>query len=276
MRIDLHTHTTASDGVLTPTELVERAAREQVDVVGVTDHDTVTGVAEAQSAGEPLGVRVVAGIELTSRHDGRAVHVLGYFLDPLDEDLRRVLDAMQAERLDRVKRMVRRLNELGYELTLDEVLRYATGAIVARPHVARALVARGYIGAVRDAFTPELIGDGGRADVSRTPITPREAVDVIAAAGGAPVIAHPGLAHHLGTHQPIPDALIDELAARGLRGLEVDHPDHDLQTRDRLRRLASRLGLVVTGGSDFHGETPRPIGYCTTTDESLASLEAPA
>src|SRR5438552_8450512 len=174
MRIDLHTHTTASDGVLTPTELVALAARREVDVIAITDHDTVMGVAEAAGASE--AVRVIAGIEVSARHDGRAVHVLGYFLDATDETLLRRLDEMQADRLDRMGRMVARLNELGYELTLDEVLAHARGAVVARPHVARALVARGYVGSVRDAFTPELIADGGRADVPRRQLSPHESL----------------------------------------------------------------------------------------------------
>jgi predicted metal-dependent phosphoesterase TrpH len=273
MRIDLHTHTTASDGVLTPTELVELASSRDVDVIGVTDHDTVTGVAEAAAAGERLGVRVVAGIELSARHTDRAVHVLGYFLDAADERLLRALDEMQVDRLDRIKRIVARLNELGYELTLDEVLAHAHGAVVARPHVARALVARGYIASVGDAFKPELIADGGRADVPRKQLTPAESVALIRAAGGVSVIAHPGLAHHLGTHDPMPDELIEQLASSGLAGLEIDHPDHDPVTRDRLQALADRLGLVATGGSDFHGETDRPIAYNTTSPESLARLE---
>lgn len=273
MRIDLHTHTTASDGVLTPTELVELAAGRKIDVIGITDHDTVMGLPEAAAAAERFGVRVVAGIEFSAQHDDRVVHVLGYFVDADDEGLLRTLDEMQAERLDRVKRMVARLNELGYELTLDEVLAQATGAIVARPHVARAMVARGYVSSVGDAFTPELIANGGRADVPRRQLTPSESIDAIRAAGGVPVIAHPGLAHHLGTHDPMPDELIEQLASAGLAGLEVDHPDHDPLTRERLRALADRLGLVATGGSDFHGETDRPIAFCTTTLDALERLE---
>jgi predicted metal-dependent phosphoesterase TrpH len=272
MRIDLHTHTTASDGVLTPTELVEQASQREVDVIAVTDHDTVTGVAEATEAGERLGVRVVAGIELSARYDDRAVHVLGYFLDPGHETLRRRLDEMQAERLDRVHRMVARLNDLGFELTVDDVLAQAKGAVVARPHVARALVDRGHIGSVRDAFTPELIADGGRADVPRKQLAPHDAVALIGTAGGVAVIAHPGLAHHLGTHNPLPESLIAELRDNGLAGLEVDHPDHPPLVRDALRKLAADLGLVATGGSDFHGETGRPIADCTTSDDMFERL----
>ncbi len=274
MRIDLHTHTTASDGVLTPTEIVALASQRDVDVIALTDHDTVTGVAEATEAGRPLGVRVVAGIELSARHKDRAVHMLGYFLDPGNDNLRRRLDRMQAERLDRIHRMVRRLNDLGLELTVDDVLAEAKGAVVARPHVARALVARGYIGSVSDAFTPELIADGGRADVPRTQLTPREAVALIGSAGGVAVIAHPGLAHHLGTHNPLSDSLIRDLRDGGLAGLEVDHPDHPPLVRDSLRALAAELGLLITGGSDFHGESGRPIADCTTGEDAFARLEA--
>lgn len=270
MKIDLHCHTTASDGVLTPAELVTLAARNGVDVIAVTDHDTVAGVEEAVAAGS---VRVVAGIELSSRHENRAVHVLGYFLDPASPALLHALDQMQNERLDRAKRMVERLCELGYELKLDEVLAHAHGAIVARPHVARALVARGHVASVRDAFTPEFIADGGRADVPRRQLSPQEAIALIGSAGGVPVLAHPGLLHHLGTHQPLQESFISSLREAGLAGLEVDHPDHPPDVRDGLRYLAKRLGLVTTGGSDFHGESGRPVGECTTGAEAFARLE---
>jgi predicted metal-dependent phosphoesterase TrpH len=274
MRIDLHTHTTASDGTLDPAELVELAARREVDVVAVTDHDTVSGVAAASAAGERAGVRVIAGIELSARHDGRAVHVLGYFVDTGSGDLLRRLDEMQTERVDRVQRMVGRLNELGYELTVGEVLAQARGAVVARPHVARALVARGYVRSVKDAFSPELIADGGRADVPRRQLTPHDAVALVSSAGGAAAIAHPGLTHHLGTHDPLSESLIRDLRDGGLAALEVDHPDHPPLVRESLRALAASLGLVPTGGSDFHGETGRPIADCTTSEDALARLEA--
>jgi len=274
MRIDLHTHTTSSDGVLTPTELAELASQRGVDVLAVTDHDTVTGVGEAFAAGERLGVRIVAGIELSARHSDRAVHILGYFLDAADGALLRRLDDMQADRLERLQRMVRRLNDLGFELTTDDVLAQAKGAVVARPHVARALVARGSIASVRDAFTPELIADGGRADVPRRQLSPHEAVALIGSARGVAVVAHPGLSHHLGTHEPIPDSLLRDLRDNGLAGLEVDHPDHSPLVREGLRKLAADLGLITTGGSDFHGETGRPIADCTTAEEMFVRLEA--
>lgn len=273
MRIDLHCHTTASDGTLSPTELVSLARSRGVDVIGVTDHDTVEGVTEATGAAQGAGVRVVAGIELSTRTGDRGVHVLGYFLDPASPALSELTERMRTERLDRMERMVARLGELGYPITTDEVLAQAKGAIVARPHVARALVARGYVGSVREAFSPELIADGGLADVPRRQPSPEDAIDVIRRAKGVPVLAHPGLRHHLGTHDPLAETLIARLAERGLVGLEVEHPDHNQSAKDRLRSIARRLGLVETGGSDFHGQSERPLGASLADPDAFAELE---
>jgi predicted metal-dependent phosphoesterase TrpH len=144
---------------------------------------------------------------------------------------------------------------------------------VARPHVARALVARGYINAVRDAFTPELIADGGRAYVGRPEVTPFQAVDLIRAAGGVSVVAHPGVRYHEGEAEPASEPLIRDLAAYGLAGLEVHHPDHSPLAREHVAEIADRYGLVPTGGSDFHGEPGRQLAWCTTPPESLERLE---
>jgi predicted metal-dependent phosphoesterase TrpH len=270
---DLHCHTTASDGVHPPTELVRLAKERGLDAVGITDHDTLGGIDEGLAAGARFGVRVVPGIEMSARAGDRSVHVLGYFVDRRSERLASTLDDMRVERLDRARRIVERLCELGYEITFEEVERQAHGAIIARPHVARALVARGYVSSIRDAFTPELIGDGGRAEVPRDQITPHEAIELIGDAGGAAVLGHPGLKHHLGTHDPVPTELIEDLVAHGLAGLEVDHPDHDPDMRERLRELAARLGVITTGGSDFHGESGRRLGTCTTSAEAVQQLE---
>lgn len=276
MPADLHCHTTASDGVHVPTEVVELAMQRGLQAVGITDHDTVDGIDEAVFAGSRLGVRVVPGIELSSRTKGRSVHILGYFIDSRSEALARTLDDMRGERRDRAVRMIERLCELGYEISLEDVESQARGAIIARPHVARALVARGHVASVREAFTRDLIGDGGRAEVPRNQISARDAVGLVRDAGGAAVIGHPGLRHHLGTHDPVPTELIEDLVAHGLSGLEVDHPDHDPDVRERLRDLAARLEVITTGGTDFHGESGRRLGTCTTTDASLDRLEAAA
>ncbi len=271
--IDLHCHTSASDGTLSPRELVERAKADGADVIAVTDHDTVDGIAEAVSHGEEIGVRVVPGIEL-SCYEGRSVHMLGYFIDRTSRSLLEELVLLKEERLTRALRMVDRLNELGYELTFDEVQKQSEGDVLARPHVARALVARGYIAEVRDAFTPELIGDGGRADVTKRSPTPKEGIALIRSAGGVAVIAHAAVGHHEGPERMVPVALIEQLAADGLAGIEVDHPDHPRVIRKELRALTERLDLIGIGGSDFHGDLEHRVGNCTTSVDALDALEA--
>lgn len=272
--IDLHCHTTASDGTATPTELVRTGIEHAVGVIGVTDHDTVAGVGEAQAAASGSDLIVVAGIELSTRSDARPVHLLGYFIDSTSGELLQSLKEVRERRRDRARQMVERLRELGYEITFDDVLAQAHGDVVARPHVARALVARGYIRAVRDAFTDELIGDGGRAYVSRDELSTHDALELVKRAGGVPVLAHPGVSHHEGREEPLPVELIDDLARAGLRGLEVDHPDHGTFMRDRLRLIASELDLIETGGSDWHGLPEHSLGTCTTSEDSFRRLEA--
>jgi hypothetical protein len=271
--IDLHCHTTASDGTLSPTELVERAARDGASVIAVTDHDTVDGIAAAAEAGARAGVRVVPGIEVSARHEGRNVHILGYFIDVDAPVLRNELDAIVADRLVRAARIVERLNELGYALSMEEVYAQARGKVVARPHIARAMVARGHVETVKAAFSAEFIADGGRADVPKRTLTAYQAIGVIRAAGGASVLAHPGVIHHDGEQRDVPVSLIEALVATGLKGVEVDHPDHPPFVREKLTALADRIGLIATGGSDFHGDLGHMIGGYRTSAESLAALE---
>lgn len=271
--IDLHCHTTASDGTVSPADLVRHAAERGVDVIAITDHDTVAGVAEGLRAGAELGVRVIPGIELSTRHDTRDVHILGYFIDHTSGELLTTLDGMRSQRLQRAEQMVERLRDLGYGITMDDVREHAGGDVIARPHVARALVAKGFIPSVRAAFTPHFIGDGGRAYVSREVPSSVAAVDVIRRAGGVAVVAHPGVGTHEGEVKPMSPEAIGELARAGLVGLEVDHPDHPPLVRDHLNAIAHEYGLVVTGGSDWHG-MEHTIGGWTTSRESLECLEA--
>ena len=272
-RADLHCHTTASDGLSAPSELVEVANLRGLAAIAVTDHDTVGGVADAMTAAEGSDLRVIAGIELSTRHNGRGTHVLGYFLDLASQRLAAVIERMRTERMERALAIVDRLCEIGYDLDFAEVQAHAGGDVVARPHIARAMVERGYLSSVRDAFTQELIADGGKAWVPRPEMTPHDAVELIRSVGGAAVIAHPGVAHHDSGPDPIPFELIDELVDAGLAGLEVDHPDHPPLIRDRLRVAADEYGLVPTGGSDFHGEPSHTVGTCWTSAERLAQLE---
>jgi hypothetical protein len=271
--IDLHCHTTASDGILDPSELIPRARADGADVIAVTDHDTVDGIEASIRYGRDMGVRVVPGIEL-SCYEHRSVHMLGYFIDPDNGPLREELGLLKAERVTRARRMVERLNDLGYDLTFGEVRAHSGGEIFARPHIARAMVARGYIASVRDAFTSDLIGDGGKADVTKRSPTPIEGIELIRRAGGVAVMAHPAVGHHEGPERSVPVELIEALRAAGLTGIETEHPDHPRSIRDELAALAARLELVATGGSDFHGEPGHRIGNCTTSADALEALEA--
>lgn len=271
--IDLHCHTTASDGLVAPAALVRHAAERNVDVIAITDHDTVAGVGEATVEAEDTSVRVVPGIELSTRHEGREVHVLGYFVDPESSELSAALTETRAQREDRARLIVERLRGLGYSVTFEDVRAQAGGDVVARPHIARALVALGYVPDVRSAFTAAFIGEGGRAFIPREAMSTIDAIELVRRTGGVSVIAHPGVSHHDGEAKPIPDEVLRCFAEAGVSGLEVDHPDHPPLIRDRIRSLASELGLVCTGGSDWHGEPEHSLGRWRTTEENFRRLE---
>lgn len=275
MRIDLHCHTTASDGVSTPAELVAHAVDREVDIIAVTDHDTVAGVAEAIRAAESARVRVVAGIELSTSMGDRDIHLLGYFVDVADPGLAAMAASMRERRLARGVETVRRLNELGFEISFQDVLAQAGDAVVGRPHVARALVASGAVPSLRAAFSRDLLGDGGPAHVAKEQPSTVEGIALVRAAGGCAVVAHPGVGHHDGAPDPLSADRIAELAEAGLAGLEVHHPDHSPLMVERLREIAQELGLVPTGGSDWHGPE-HSLGNWPTDPDAFARLEARA
>ncbi|NEC53555.1 PHP domain-containing protein [Actinospica acidiphila] len=249
MRIDLHTHSTASDGTDTPAELVRKAAAAGLDVVALTDHDTTRGHAEALAA-LPQGLTLVTGAELSCRLDGVSMHLLAYLFDPEEPALLAERELVRDDRVPRAKGMIARLNELGVPVTWEQVARIAGNGSVGRPHVASALVELGVVDSVSDAFTPEWLADGGRAYVPKHETDPFEAVRLVKNAGGVAVFAHPAAVKRGRT---VPDSAIAELARAGLDGIEVDHMDHDPGTRARLRSLAGELELLVTGSSDYHG-----------------------
>lgn len=273
MRIDLHTHSLVSDGTDTPAELVRRAGEAGLDVVALSDHDTFDGLREAKRAGDAAGVEVLGGLEMSTERDGTSVHLLGYGCDPGDAALGAELARVRDGRDDRVPAMVARLGELGLPLAIEEVLAQAHGTSVGRPHIADAMVARGYV-ATRDEAFDAYLRDGGPAFVDRycTPLT--TAIALIRGARGVAVIAHPWSRGHRDT---LPEGFLAELAAtHGLDGIEVDHPDHDQATRAELRALAARLGLLATGSSDHHGrgKTRNPLGAATTAPEVYAEIVA--
>ncbi len=269
MRIDLHTHSTASDGTETPAELVRNAAAAGLDVVALTDHDTTRGHAEAIAA-VPDGLTLVTGAELSCRLDGVGLHMLAYLFDAEEPELLRERELVRDDRVPRAKGMVAKLQELGVPVTWEQVARIAGDGSVGRPHIAEALVELGVVSSVSDAFTPDWIADGGRAYVEKHELNPFDAIRLIKAAGGVAVFAHP-LAVKRG--EVVPEIAIAELAAAGLDGIEVDHMDHDPDTRARLRGLAKELGLLTTGSSDYHGsrKTCR-LGDFTTDPEIYGEI----
>ncbi|MFH8577606.1 PHP domain-containing protein [Streptomyces zaomyceticus] len=269
MRIDLHTHSTASDGTDSPAELVRNAAAAGLDVVALTDHDTTRGHAEAIAA-LPEGLTLVTGAELSCRVDGIGLHMLAYLFDPAEPALLAERELVRDDRVPRARAMVGKLQELGVPVTWEQVARIAGDGSLGRPHIAEALVELGVVPDVSGAFTPEWLADGGRAYVEKHELDPVDAIRLVKAAGGVTVFAHP-LAVKRG--QVLPEASIARLAEAGLDGIEVDHMDHDEATRARLRGLAKELGLLTTGSSDYHGsrKTCR-LGEYTTDPEIYGEI----
>jgi len=243
-RVDLHTHTIFSDGLLSPEALVDRAVERQIAAVAITDHDSVEAMERAQAAARGR-IEVVPGVEISSALDGHDLHILGYYIDPEHGPLRERLAQFQTERRDRARRIVERLTEVGVRLDMAEVLSAAGPGVVGRPHVAAVMVRAGVVGGLDEAFR-RYLGAHGSAFVPRPVFRTQEAIALIHGANGISVLAHPGA--HLG------DAMIERLAAAGLRGIEVWHPHHSPSTTRRYRALAERLSLLESGGSDFHGQ----------------------
>ncbi|MER8068089.1 PHP domain-containing protein [Streptomyces sp. NPDC094034] len=272
MRIDLHTHSTASDGTDTPAELVRNAAAGGLDVIALTDHDTTRGHAEAIAAlpGLDRDLTLVTGAELSCRYDGISLHLLAYLFDPDEPDLLRERELVRDDRVPRARTMVRKLQELGVPITWEQVARIAGDASLGRPHIATALVELGVVETVSDAFTQEWLADGGRAYAEKHELDPFEAIRLVKAAGGVSVFAHPQAVKR---GRVVPESAIARLSAAGLDGIEVDHMDHDAPTRARLRALAAELGLLTTGSSDYHGSRKFvELGACTTDPEIYGEI----
>jgi len=244
MRIDLHTHTTASDGLLSPEQLVEKARQAGVQILAVCDHDSTDSVDAAGAAGKRSGVEVIPAVEINTDVDQGEVHVLGYFVDHRQDWLQEFLGKLRDGRVNRARRMVEKLNALGIKLDFARVRALARGAI-GRPHVAWALVEAGAAKSVDEAFT-RYIGRNGPAYVERMTVLPEDAVRVILKANGIPVLAHPGWGFH--------EVMIPQLIAAGLEGLEVYYPDHTPAMQAHFLSLANQHDLLVTGGTDYHGE----------------------
>ena len=267
---DLHVHTNRSDGTFTPTEAIELGVALGLTGLAITDHDTLEGLEEAAAAAGDR-VEVVPGIEFSAEYEGASLHVLAYWIDPANDDLRTELRRLTDTRFRRGELMVEKLQELGYPIDFERVRAIAGGDTIARPHVAQAMVEAGIVPNEKAAFTEEFIADGGRAWVPKHALHPLDALALIGRAGGVCVLAHPGMWKGQGS---VPDELIESMAEGGMAGLEVDHPDHDPEQRARYRAMAERLGLVPTGASDCHGHRYDPVrlGSETTDAERFADL----
>lgn len=247
-RIDLHTHSTASDGTTPPEVLVREAASAGLDVVALTDHDTTLGWDRAAVA-LPAGLRLVRGAEISCSRAGVSLHLLAYLFDPTEPALAAQLDALVTSRVHRAERMVSLLVADGVPVSWEQVRSLADGT-VGRPHIAQALLESGLVPSVAEAFTPEWIGSHGRYWAGKLELDALDAIALVRAAGGVTVFAHPAASARGRT---VADDVIADMVAAGLTGIEVDHPDHDPEARSRLARLAHGFGVPVTGASDFHG-----------------------
>jgi predicted metal-dependent phosphoesterase TrpH len=250
VRIDLHSHTTASDGSLIPEELVRLAKQQGVAALAVTDHDTVAGLSRAVAEGRQAGVDIIPGIEISCLYGETELHILGYFINPDDPLLNPALTRYLASREERNPRIVQRLQELGCDLTYAEVKEAAGVATVGRPHIAQALVRRGYVNSVSEAFD-RYLADDAPAYIPRLLPSPAEAIGLIRQIGGIPVLAHPAYTSRL--KEPF-EQVCETLKGLGLLGIEAIYSSHSRQQTDRYRSISNNQGLLVTGGSDFHGE----------------------
>lgn len=268
-RIDLHSHSRASDGQYPAAEVAQRAASAGLAVWALCDHDTVAGLEEGARAAERLGLRFVPGIELSAFLDRREIHLLGHFVDGSHESLKRFEDLLADHRRARMAQIVEKLAGLGLRITFADIERWSGGKTLGRPHVARAIVEAGAATSVKDAFD-RYLGEGKPAYVGRYRLTAEEAVKLVHGAGGTVTVAHPGVSK-------LERYDLERLRAAGVDGLEVYHADHNPSVREKYLRIAEALDLVPTAGSDFHGEAIAPdrhLGDVSMPAEHLARLEA--
>ena len=269
-RVDLHVHTTASDGTLSPEQIVQEAARLGLAGVGLTDHDSILGLAEGMSAGERLGVVVVPGVEISTDYGKQEIHMLGYWMDLDSPEFLAHLDKLRALRIDRGIEMVRKLNEVRVMISMDRVREIAGTGSIGRPHVARAIVEAGYASGMNGAFGKFLVR-GAPGYVPRYKLTPNDAIQIIREAGGVAVMAHPGYSKH--------DEVIPDLVDAGMRGIEVYHTEHSRFQQRHYLKIAQKYKLIATGGTDFHGPDMMkmvPLGNVTVGMDVVEALRAEA
>jgi predicted metal-dependent phosphoesterase TrpH len=267
-RFDLHTHSTASDGLLPPAELVAQAAALGITVLALTDHDTIVGLSDALEAATALDIDLIPGVELSAEADGLDAHVLGYFVDPSDGDLAAELQTLAAQRLVRTERIAERLTKIGLPIDFARVQELAAGGTVGRPHVARVMIESGYVQTVSEAFD-RYLSAGRPGFVPRSKTLPEDSVRLIRRAGAVPVLAHP----YAGGGDV--EAMIARLIPAGLLGIEVYYAEYSAAQHRALREIADRWTLIPTGGSDYHGphfKEGRELGNAPVPRESVDRL----
>lgn len=245
-KVDLHIHSTASDGRLSPQEIVYRAVELGITIIAIADHDTVDGIAPALAAAKVFPeLKVIPAIEISTDVPGDEVHVLGYFIDYTNPHFISRLESMRRSRVERAQKMVAKLKGLGVNIEWERVQHFAGGSTIGRPHIAQAMLEKGYIGSISEAFA-KYIGRNGPAYVEREKMTPAEAVKLLLDVNGLPVLAHPLTIRET-------EAMIMEMRAAGMVGIEVYYKDYGEEQRNSLRQLAQKHHLIATGGSDYHG-----------------------
>ncbi len=276
MTADLHVHTTASDGVLSPKEIVARAHGAGLSCIAVTDHDGVGGIEEAVAAGAELGMKIIPGIEIStiSEADNEEIHMLGYFIRWRNKSLQNWLDGIISDRKERAAKMVENLRGLGYDIELSRVEKISGSEFIGRPHIARAILEKRYASGIGEVFSDKFIGKESKAYVERRKVTPQEGIDIIRKYGGVAAIGHPG---GMPSGGQLEDGNITTLVDGGLSAIEVDCPKHSPEQVELYRRIAKEHGLIATAGSDYHGHkgSRMRLGACRvdmTAVEALADL----
>jgi len=272
---DLHSHTDHSDGTTSIEANVRLAVELGLDGLGVTDHDTTSPFDAAFAAADGTGLTIVPGVEFSSELDGHSVHVLGFWIDPENGPLQAEMGRLRNERERRAEQIVEKFHGLDVPVSIDRVRELAGEAPIGRPHIARAVLETGAVATMQEVFDTYL-ADDGPAYVPKYAVDPVRAIELLTGAGGVAVVAHPGLFGARNQDEPgLSDAVIESMAAAGMGGIEADHPDHTPENRAHYRDLAKALNLVVTAGSDYHGDAKElQLGQAVTDAAAFSALEA--
>lgn len=269
-KIDLHVHTTASDGAYSPHDLVALAHQKGIDCLSITDHDTTWGLSEALQAGQTYSLEIIPGLELSTVHGKTEIHILGYYFNPQSHILQVTLDLLADARYGRARKIVEKLNDLGHLIDFSEVRSKSTNGTIGRPHVALVMIDHGIINSIEEGFD-KYLSPGCPAYVPRLRLTPPEAIQLIRDSGGVPVLAHPGLG--------FPPELLPDFISQGLEGVEVFYPEHSREVIMHYSNQCRKYNLIMTGGSDFHGHQPedlKGLGRMNVPSETIERLKTKA